>query len=468
MNKKTVAIVGGGISGLVCAGRLNQLGLKNVTVFDGGRHSLGGRCSSRDVKIKENRYRFDHGAQYITIGDALFAPWVGILGKRKFAKMWKGNIGKINQLREFKAYPPDYQVFVGVEGMSSIAEGLASLATNVHQNTWVNSVAWDSDAEKWIINSTTNTPLFSDYLVLANNGYQAQRLIQNIEVNDGIKRLFQFKIKANCKRLDSELNMAAIWSLIVAFPRSLQLPFDGAHVDDEDVAWIANNTRKFDNPFNSGSNSDDPLECWTILSTKSFGFDHSAYKYSGYLSRKDPNYDEEEMKKIVTHKLLNGFARITRRMPSRLNPCFTKAQIWETAIPLNVLRNGDACVYSKQSQLGICADWCKYPSIEGAAVSGITIADRITQAIKGQIRSSSYAPKFHSSNTSSQYSGVPVFFDKRQEQASLKQKKNDIIPIDRILPPKPVKPWHAVLSSREKSDLERLLKDEMNRASMKK
>lgn len=32
----TVAIIGGGISGLVCAIRLNQLGFSRVTVFDTG------------------------------------------------------------------------------------------------------------------------------------------------------------------------------------------------------------------------------------------------------------------------------------------------------------------------------------------------------------------------------------------------------------------------------------------------
>lgn len=33
---KSVTIIGGGISGLVCAGRLRQLGFTNVTVYDTG------------------------------------------------------------------------------------------------------------------------------------------------------------------------------------------------------------------------------------------------------------------------------------------------------------------------------------------------------------------------------------------------------------------------------------------------
>lgn len=34
----SVAIIGGGVSGLVCAIRLNQLGLSKVTVFDTGKN----------------------------------------------------------------------------------------------------------------------------------------------------------------------------------------------------------------------------------------------------------------------------------------------------------------------------------------------------------------------------------------------------------------------------------------------
>ena len=42
---KAAAIIGGGISGLVCANRLRELGLRPV-VFDTGRRECGGRCSS--------------------------------------------------------------------------------------------------------------------------------------------------------------------------------------------------------------------------------------------------------------------------------------------------------------------------------------------------------------------------------------------------------------------------------------
>ena len=43
---RSVAVIGGGISGLSCAVRLAELGY-SPTVFDTGRKAVGGRCSSR-------------------------------------------------------------------------------------------------------------------------------------------------------------------------------------------------------------------------------------------------------------------------------------------------------------------------------------------------------------------------------------------------------------------------------------
>ena len=44
---KTIAIIGGGISGLVCARRLKELGL-SPTVFDTGKRGVGGLPSIKD------------------------------------------------------------------------------------------------------------------------------------------------------------------------------------------------------------------------------------------------------------------------------------------------------------------------------------------------------------------------------------------------------------------------------------
>lgn len=63
---KHVAIIGAGISGLVCARKLTEAGCK-VTVFEKSR-SLGGRCATR----KWRDHIVDHGAQFWTIDNDEF------------------------------------------------------------------------------------------------------------------------------------------------------------------------------------------------------------------------------------------------------------------------------------------------------------------------------------------------------------------------------------------------------------
>merc|ERR1719331_2489275 len=64
-----VAIIGGGVSGLACARALSKLcpAPAAVTVFDTGKRSVGGRCSSREVIIEDENIIVDHAAQYIRV-----------------------------------------------------------------------------------------------------------------------------------------------------------------------------------------------------------------------------------------------------------------------------------------------------------------------------------------------------------------------------------------------------------------
>ena len=77
----TVAIIGGGVSGLVCGARLSQLGVSAATVFDTGARGPGGRCSSRSLQIQGGPHIFDHAVQYFTVSDARFANVVSSLHK---------------------------------------------------------------------------------------------------------------------------------------------------------------------------------------------------------------------------------------------------------------------------------------------------------------------------------------------------------------------------------------------------
>ena len=67
----TVAVIGAGISGLVCARTLRDHGYP-VTVFEKSR-GVGGRMATRRT---DDGFQFDHGAQYFTARDRRFRRYV--------------------------------------------------------------------------------------------------------------------------------------------------------------------------------------------------------------------------------------------------------------------------------------------------------------------------------------------------------------------------------------------------------
>lgn len=58
---------------------------------------------------------------------------------------------------------------------------------------------------------------------------------------------------------------------MVAFPKSLNLDFEGSFVENSpDLSWIANNTAKV-SPCRPDTSEP---ECWTLMSTREFGSLH--------------------------------------------------------------------------------------------------------------------------------------------------------------------------------------------------
>ncbi|MEJ2541447.1 MAG: FAD-dependent oxidoreductase, partial [Gemmatimonadota bacterium] len=126
-----VAVVGGGLSGLMAARTLRDHGL-DVTVFDKGRRP-GGRASTRE----HGATRFDHGAQYFTIRDRRMRPLLESWLQDGVVAEWPGRLvryrdGRVESAREGARY-------VGVPGMIDLASHL-SRELDVRRGVRVGSV----------------------------------------------------------------------------------------------------------------------------------------------------------------------------------------------------------------------------------------------------------------------------------------------------------------------------------------
>lgn len=379
----TVAIIGGGISGLVCAIRLNQLGFSRVTVFDTGKRAAGGRCSSRKTMINGQLHTFDHSCQYFTVSDRRFANIVSFLHNKNAVKIWTGKIGHLKS-GKFHEDSNITQAFIGTDGMQTVADCLASNA-NVQRPVWISEVFWEEGSRKWKVDRFG----FYDYLIIAHNGKCADKLMSSAGAPE-VHSLLRVRFNDVSNPRDQRMHLCSLWVLLIAFETPLKLCFEGAHIDHDDISWISNNTAKYRNAREPVAGKKDSTECWTIISTKAFG--------------KNFKVPQENIppstEKVVTERLLTAFKAATgRKEVPRV--CYTRVQLWGAAVPINVLGSGADCVFDCRHHLGVCGDWLSSPCIQGAAISGLSLAEKIQQHSAGQSATSTRLhPTFTAATTS--------------------------------------------------------------------
>ena len=135
-----VAIIGAGISGLVCARLLVEQGME-VTVFEKSR-GVGGRMATR--RTPEGCH-FDHGAQYFTVRDERFRRYVDSWLADGLVAPWEGRICVLQRGVVAEKSEPLAR-FVGIPGMNAVCKRLAAdlrvklqceVAPVVHEgNSW--------------------------------------------------------------------------------------------------------------------------------------------------------------------------------------------------------------------------------------------------------------------------------------------------------------------------------------------
>ncbi|MEM1305598.1 MAG: NAD(P)-binding protein, partial [Planctomycetota bacterium] len=325
MTEKRVAIIGAGMAGLTLADRLGEAGVACV-VFDKGRR-VAGRMSTRTT---HDGHAFDHGAQYFTAKNPRFAEAVERWVADGIAAPWRGRIGTLRR----GSFDPSQKTtvrYVGVPGNGALCDRLAG---GVDVRSGVTVATPTRQGDRWLLTSDAGADLGGfDWVVSSAPAPQSKTLL------------------AASRRLSEQAAATPVtgcWAGMFAFEAPIETPFDGAFVDESPLSWIARDSSKPGRPTDA--------DRWVV---------HGS-----------PEWSEEHMELDpveATDRLLAAFCEALQTTPRE--PLYARAHRWRYALPSEPLE--EPFLVDVGGKLAACGDWCGGPRVEGAYLSGLSLAERL-------------------------------------------------------------------------------------------
>jgi len=321
---ETVAVVGAGLSGLVCARTLANHGV-GVRVFDKAR-GAGGRMSTR----RAGAWQFDHGAQYFTVRDPVFARQVESWRQDGLVARWNGTIAVLDSghlLIKDDNTPRN----VGLPGMNAICRHLAADLDTIYRTR---IGALEQADEKWRLRTENGADLGPfDAVVVSAPAPQAAALLEDVAPG--------LAARAAC------VEMSPCWAVMAAFPGRLDFGFDGAFVIGSPLSWVARNNSKPERPDG---------DAWVLHGSPEWSREHL-----------------ELDRPAAAQQLLEAFADAAGGLAAV--PDHLDAHRWRFALPPEPL--AEPCLVDAELRLAACGDWCGGPRVEGAFLSGRAAAERL-------------------------------------------------------------------------------------------
>ena len=152
-------------------------------------------------------------------------------------------------------------------------------------------------------------------------------------------------------KLAEQVDMTACWSGMFAFEPKLNIPYDAAYVLDSPLSWIS---RYQMSEQSSGA------DCWVLHASPEWSQQYVA-----------------SFRGRVMHALLDAFWQATDI--SEQTPISSSVHCWKHALPINPI--SEDSLFIEEQSIGACGDWCTAPRIEGAVLSGFSMADRVMKHI---------------------------------------------------------------------------------------
>ena len=327
MAKKSIAIIGAGLSGLTIFHKLKNAA--NITIFEKST-KVGGRISVRVI----NNFEFDHGAQFFTVKDKNFRSFLKPFIEREVVKQWNARFAEINgsQIEFQSKWGSEFPHYIGTPAMNSFLDSLSHNAQIIFE-TKVEGIKPHDDLWELYDNEHKSLGCY-DWVISSAPAPQTKEILP---------RVFFFRDMLN------EIKMSSCFSLMLGFSEPVEFGFDAAIVKNSDISWISVNSSKPDR-------TDNP----SVLV-------HSSNEWA------DQNIDCKHA--TARDHLLNTLENMVE-LPFE-NLAFKDIKLWRYA---NVAKqNNNRIFLDVKNKLGACGDWCIQGRIEAAFHSGHELATCLLQ-----------------------------------------------------------------------------------------
>uniref|UniRef100_A0A0D9ZE04 Amine oxidase domain-containing protein n=1 Tax=Oryza glumipatula TaxID=40148 RepID=A0A0D9ZE04_9ORYZ len=358
-----VAVIGGGISGAVCASLLAAHGVA-VTLFDSGRGAGGRMAQRREVMEDGTELRFDHGAPYFTVSNDEVARVVSGWEARGLVAEWKAMFACFDrEAGKFTDFEKEGTIkkYVGVPGMNSICKSLCLEDGVVAKfGVTIGRMDWIQDRSSWLLASLDGRDLgHFDYVVATDKNIASPRF----SGLTGRPPPLDLSLLPQLSMMIQDIPVRPCFALMLAFSEPLtKVPVQGFSFSNSDyLSWAFCDSSK-------------PGRAHVLLNSQSWVLHSTAEYASKVINNIGPRKPSADALAKVAEELLKEFQATGLNIPQ---PIFMKAHRWGSAFPAIAISGDDKCVWDKSMKLAICGDFCTSPSVEGAVLSGMRGASKI-------------------------------------------------------------------------------------------
>ncbi len=326
MTKKSIAIIGAGISGLALAHMLKDKA--HVTLFEKSR-GVGGRMSTRYA----GDYEFDHGAQFFIARSKEFKRFLAPIIEAGVIDNWNANFieFKGNQINRTRQWDDTFPHYVGTPKMNHIGK---YLARDLNLYTGTRIMKLQKQADKWNLLGEKEQALGQfDWVISTAPAQQAAELLpSNFQHHPIIE----------------ECSMVGCYSLMLGFEAAPDITWQAALVREADISWMS---------VNSSKPARETKFSLTVLATNKW-------------AEENMNLDHEA---VIEH-LITQASYISGVNLNSADHIALQSWRYENS-PKRLSKKP---LLDKTNQLAACGDWCQQGRVEGAFNSARYLAEGLS------------------------------------------------------------------------------------------